>query len=127
MNEQNEKREEKQEKKGFAHERLDAYKTAIEHFGLVQQVKSAVAAGSANLLDQLDRASESIVLNIAEGCGKKRFSKDRAKYYRIASASAAECAAAWDLLAIRCNAICASARCGKQLCIRIAKMLSKMG
>ena len=119
--------QDRKEEKGFAHERLDAYKAAIEHFGIVQQARKEVAAGSANLLDQLDRASESIVLNIAEGCGKKRFSRDRAKYYRIASASAAECAAAWDLLSIRCNAICAGARCGKQLCIRIAMMLSKMG
>ena len=91
---------------------------------LVQQAKSSAQAGCGNLLDQIDRASESIVLNIAEGCGKKRGSRDRAKYYRIASASAAECAAAWDLLNIRCNAITASARSGKQLCIRIAMMLS---
>ena len=118
--------QDRKEEKGFAHERLDAYKAAIEHFRLVQQARTE-AAGSANLLDQIDRASESIVLNIAEGCGKKRFSKDRARYYRIASASAAECAAAWDMLEIRCKAIWAGARCGKHLCIRIAKMLSKMG
>ena len=43
------------------------------------------------------------------------------------SASAAECAAAWDLLAIRRSSMQEMAEAGKELCIRIAMMLSKMG
>jgi four helix bundle protein len=47
--------------------------------------------------DQLDRASTSIALNIAEGNGQ--FSpKDRCKFFDTARASALECAAALDIL-----------------------------
>jgi four helix bundle protein len=52
-------------------------------------------------IDHLDRALDSIVLNIAEGAGKERGSKDRARFYRIALGSAKVAGAALDLLALR--------------------------
>lgn len=51
------------------------------------------------LRDQLERASSSIVLNIAEGAGK--FSKlDKKNFYLTSRASAQECVAALRLLRI---------------------------
>jgi hypothetical protein len=47
--------------------------------------------------DQLDRASTSIVLNLAEGNGK-RSHPDRCRYFDIARGSALECAACLDVL-----------------------------
>jgi four helix bundle protein len=50
--------------------------------------------------DQLDRASTSVPLNIAEGNGK--FSvKDRARFLEMARGSALECAACLDVLVAR--------------------------
>ena len=47
--------------------------------------------------DQLDRASTSIPLNIAEGNGKYA-PKDRCRFFDIAHGSALECAAGLDVL-----------------------------
>ena len=47
--------------------------------------------------DQLDRASTSIALNIAEGNGKYAL-KDRCRFFDIAHGSALECASAQDIL-----------------------------
>jgi len=50
--------------------------------------------------EQLDRASTSIPLNIAEGNGK--FSaRDRARFFEVARGSALECAACLDVLLVR--------------------------
>jgi four helix bundle protein len=47
--------------------------------------------------NQLDRASTSIVLKIAEGNGKYT-PKDRCRFFCIAHSSALECAAGLDIL-----------------------------
>ncbi|MHC4600399.1 MAG: four helix bundle protein, partial [Planctomycetota bacterium] len=46
-------------------------------------------------------ALDSILLNIAEGTGKDRGSRDRARFYKIALGSAKEAAAALDILTLR--------------------------
>ena len=62
--------------------------------------RSAWAAGSGALRNQLDLASVSIVLNIAEGTG--RFTPaEKAHFYLIARGSAMECVAAISLLHAR--------------------------
>src|SRR5438034_11291886 len=79
-------------------ERLDVYRVAIE---FQRFAVSAVARGSnGGLRDQLDRASASIVLNIAEGAGRSS-APDKARFYAIARGSATECAAALDVLVAR--------------------------
>ena len=50
-------------------EKLDAYRVALEFQALAAQL--VPKRGCAELRDQLDRASISIVLNIAEGCGRR--------------------------------------------------------
>jgi len=49
-----------------------------------------------HMKDQLDRASLSIVLNLAEGCGKKT-PKDKARFYSIALGSLRETTAILEL------------------------------
>ena len=59
----------------------------------MQKLPKAIA-----VRDQLDRASTSIVLNLAEGNGKHT-SSDRCRFFDISRGSALECAAALDVLA----------------------------
>jgi four helix bundle protein len=83
----------------FDHEKLDVYQDAIAFCGWVGALLNEVAA-KAVAKDQLDRASTSIPLNIAEGNGK--FSaKDRARFFEMARGSALECAACLDVLLVR--------------------------
>jgi four helix bundle protein len=83
----------------FDHEKLDVYQEAIAFCGWVGEFLAAITAKAA-AKDQLDRASTSIPLNIAEGNGK--FSaKDRARFLEMARGSALECAACLDVLLVR--------------------------
>ena len=76
-------------------EKLDCYRLAVEFQALAGGLVPK-RSGLSGLRDQLDRASVSIVLNIAEGAG--RFSPaDKARFYAIARGSATECAAIVDI------------------------------
>src|SRR5438874_2196381 len=83
----------------FDHEKLDVYRESINFCGWVGEFLASISAKAA-AKDQLDRASTSIPLNIAEGNGK--FSaKDRARFLEMARGSALECAACLDVLFVR--------------------------
>ena len=69
---------------------------------------------------QLDRASTSIPLNIAEGNGKYT-APDRCRYFDIARGSALECAACLDVLVAKKRL--AQADQGKEILVRIVSML----
>src|SRR5580765_681513 len=80
----------------FDHERLRVYQDAIQFVGWVEDLLDRVRpAGS--VCDQLDRASTSIPLNIAEGNGRYT-APDRCRYFDTARGSALECAACLDVL-----------------------------
>jgi four helix bundle protein len=74
------------------------YRIALEFQAIAGQL--VPKRGHAELRDQLDRASISIVLNIAEGCGR-RSPTDKGRFYSMARGSATECAAILDLLGAR--------------------------
>ena len=86
---------------GFPFERLGVYPLIVEYLELVQSIYSNFPKGSANLRDQLRRVSGSILLNLAEGSGKKRGSLDRQRFNRHAAGSATECAGPWQIIRIR--------------------------
>ncbi|HEX8679040.1 MAG TPA: four helix bundle protein, partial [Chthoniobacterales bacterium] len=72
--------------------------------------------------DQLDRASTSIPLNIAEGNGK--FSqRDRARFLEMARGSALECAACLDVLIARRLTTPEAILAAKEQLARIVQML----
>jgi|SRR5271165_3009875 len=80
----------------FDHEKLEFYREAIAFIAwLSGLLEGAVRFG--DVKDQLDRASASIALNIAEGKGKYAL-KDRGRLIDIAHGSALECAAGLDVL-----------------------------
>lgn len=102
-------------------EKLDCYRLAVEFQSLA--VRLLPKRGYAGLRDQLDRASVSIVLNIAEGAG--RFSPaDKARFYAIARGSATECAAVVDIALSRGMAPASPCRQARSLLVRIVQMLT---
>lgn len=83
----------------FDHEKLEVYREAISFCAWVGEFLSPISAKAA-AKDQLDRASTSIPLNIAEGNGKFSHA-DRGRFLEIARGSALECAACLDVLVAR--------------------------
>lgn len=74
--------------------RFDAYRLAL---AFRSHVVRWLPLRRAELSDQLDRASLSVALNIAEGAGRSS-PRDQARHYAIARGSAFECLAVLDLL-----------------------------
>jgi len=74
--------------------RFDAYRLAL---AFRSHVVRWLPLRRGELSDQLDRASLSIALNIAEGAGRSG-PRDQARHYAIARGSAFECLAVLDLL-----------------------------
>ena len=104
-------------------EKLDCYRIAVEFQQLAGQLLPK--RGQSNLRDQLDRASVSIVLNIAEGAGRTS-ALDKARFYAMARGSATECAAIVDVLAVR-GLIQPRARArARSLLVRIVQMLTRL-
>ena len=105
----------------FDHEKLDVYQEAIAFCGWVGEFLTTISSKAA-AKDQLDRASTSIPLNIAEGNGKFS-SKDRARFFEMARGSALECAACLDVLLVRKLAMEEQAVLAKERLSRIVRML----
>ncbi len=105
----------------FDHGNLDVYREAINFCGWVGKFLAAILVKAA-AKDQLDRASMSIPLNIAEGSGK--FSgADRARFLEIARGSALECAACLDVLVARNLATAEEIAAQKESLVQIVQML----
>jgi four helix bundle protein len=104
-------------------ERLDCFRVAVEFQTLAAELGARRRLGA--LRDQLDRASVSIVLNIAEGAGR-RTAADKAHFFTIARGSATECAAVLELLTARCLLASEAHRHGRGLLIRVVQMLTRL-
>ena len=106
-------------------QRLHVYQRAIEFLALAIDIVGELPRGHATRADQLVRAAESVVRNIAEGAG--RWSKaDSSKHYKIARGEAMECAASLDVLKLR--ELVAQQRYdrGIELLEEVVAMLTKM-
>lgn len=106
------------------HERLDAYRVAVELDGIVVGLVRRAPRGHAWLGDQAQRASASTVLNLAEALGRE--GADRARALRIARGSALEVDAALTLLAQRGGCADAGRRDARALSLRVVAMLTKL-
>ena len=69
------------------YERLDVYKCAIEHLGLVLGCLKKLKRGNAAIADQWRRAAMSVPLNIGEAAGKVSLA-ERSHCYQIARGAA---------------------------------------
>ena len=106
-------------------QRLDVYQRAIEFLALVGDIAGELPKGHAERSDQLVRAAESVVRNIAEGAG--RWSEaDSAKHYKIARGEATECAASLDVMKLRRVVVPERYEYGIRLLESVVAMLTKM-
>jgi four helix bundle protein len=103
----------------FDHEKLDVYQASIQFVAWVDKLFEQLAKTLA-VTNQLDRASTSIPLNLAEGNGKFT-EKDRCRFFDIARGSALECAACLDVLVAK--KLLKSTDEGKAQLTRIVSML----
>jgi four helix bundle protein len=105
----------------FDHEKLKVYQSAIGFVtwstDLLVQVN-----GKAAVKDQLDRASTSVALNIAEGNGKFAI-KDRCRFLDFGRGSALECAACLDVLVAKSLIEAETVRFGKEQLLEVVSML----
>ncbi|MCI0340602.1 MAG: four helix bundle protein [Planctomycetales bacterium] len=107
---------------GLPHERLDAWRVALELDREVVALLLGVPRGHAWLADQSARAAGSAVLNLAEAMGRR--GADRARTLRIAAGSVLEVAAANELLGHRrAGAEPARARV-RSLCGRLSALIA---
>jgi four helix bundle protein len=105
----------------FDHEKLEVYREAIAFVSwLSVLLEETVRVGEVR--DQLDRASTSMALNIAEGNGKYT-PKDRCRFFDTAHGSALECAAGLDILVAKAKLTPDQIRPGKERLQRIVRML----
>ena len=105
----------------FDHEKLEVYREAIALIAWLSELLETLGRVG-DVRDQLDRASTSIALNIAEGNGK--FSpKDRCKFFDTAHASALECAAGLDILVAKRKVTPDAIRPGKERLQGIVRMV----
>jgi four helix bundle protein len=112
----------------FDHEKLDAYRLELEFLAWATELLEELDGSGRRLseiMDQLDRASLSALLNTAEGNGKRQ-RRVRAKFFDDARGSATECAACLDGLVAK--KACSEERIqdGKRLLLRIVSVLSKL-
>jgi len=105
----------------------DAHKLAVYHVAIAFQAAAVglLPKGHAVLRDQLERASLSVVLNLAEGAGR-RSRRDKARFYTIARGSAMETLAMIDVLVARRIAQADAAKPAEDLGIRVVQMLTKL-
>jgi four helix bundle protein len=105
----------------FDHEKLEVYREAIAFVAWLSDVLDG-SLRIGDVKDQLDRASTSIPLNLAEGNGKFA-PKDRCRFFDIAHGSALECAAGLDVLVAKRKLTADQIRSGKESLQRIVRML----
>jgi four helix bundle protein len=105
----------------FDHERLNVYQASLKFVAWAPELISTSEMKAA-VKDQLDRASTSVPLNIAEGNGKFAI-RDRCRYLDFARGSALECAACLDVLVAKRLAAPDRVNEGKQYLFEIVSML----
>lgn len=88
-----------EQKSPYLHDRLDAYRAALEAYRAIKNIRAQLPRGLGPLGDQLSRAGQSVCLNLAEGAASR--SRDvKRRHWDIALGSAGECAAAIDLVEV---------------------------
>jgi four helix bundle protein len=106
----------------FAHQRLDAYRVAVELFRGVEQLAAGFPRGYADLKDQLRRATAATVRHIAEGANRIH-PRDKAARFVLARAECGECEAALEMAGVVGLSGRNRLHCLRGLADRVAAML----
>src|SRR3990172_6054790 len=110
----------------FDHEKLDVYQLELQFISwvtdLLEEVAKSAKGKTAEVCDQLDRASLSSLLNTAEGNGKRQ-RQVRAKFFDDARGSGTECAGCLDALVAKRAVSEERILDGKMILVRIVSIL----
>jgi len=109
----------------FDHEKFDVFQVAKKFVIFTDEIIKNLPRGRAYLADQFQRASTSILLNIAEGAGELS-ANEKVRFYRMARRSATECAGILEIIQSLRLAKEESQIKGRELLLRVVSMLSKM-
>jgi four helix bundle protein len=113
----------------FDHEKLDVYCVELQFIAWIADFFNDLSRSSVRhrreLIEQLDRASLSALLNTAEGNGK-RHGRQRAKYFDDARGSAIECAACLDASVAKRFVSADRVHPGKEMLARVVAMLTRL-
>ena len=82
-----------------AHQRLDAYRVAVDLFRGVEDAAARFPRGYADMKDQLRRAAGATVRNIAEGANRQHTADKQARYL-VARGEVGECEAVLEMAQI---------------------------
>ncbi|MDZ4401958.1 four helix bundle protein [Prosthecobacter sp.] len=113
----------------FDHEKLEVYQLELQFIAwltnLFAEIQSSKTPRLSEVIDQLDRASLSALLNTAEGNGR-RATQQRVRFFDDARGSATECAACLD--AIVAKMACKQERVldGKDMLLSVVSILSAL-
>ena len=105
----------------FDHEKLVAYQEALAFVTWAAPIIERFPKREP-IIDQIDRASISIALNIAEGNGRYT-APDRCRFFDIARGSALESAACIDVLVAKKKVSAEEAEAGKRRLHRVVGLL----
>ena len=120
------KNEKTEPQEGFDFERLTVYQKSQELLKLLAPSLENPPRKAASVLDHLDRALCSVLLNICEGSGKEPRSRDRKRFYRHALGSAKEVGGCLIISDVRAFITPSVSSRGRSLCLEGVRMLSRM-
>src|SRR5271163_298802 len=113
----------------FDHDKLDVYCVELGFIAWIAAFLDDASRSSIQhrreLIEQLDRASLSVLLNTAEGNGKRQ-GRQRAKYFDDARGSAFECAACLDASVAKRLVSVDRVQPGKEMLARVVAMLTRL-
>ena len=109
----------------FPHERLDAYRVALELAGVAKRLAAQIPRGHRSLADHLLRAATNTVLLLAEGANRRGAGEKRQRFVE-SRGECGEAAAAADLAVVMDLAEPAAADELKLLAGRVSAMLTRL-
>ena len=109
----------------FPHEKLDAYRVALEMAVLAKELSAEIPRGHRNIADHLERAADNTVLLMAEGANRRGPALKRQRFVE-SRGEAGEVAAAADLILVLVLGSRAKAKQLKNLSGRVCMMLTRL-
>jgi four helix bundle protein len=109
----------------FDHEKLEVYCVAVEYADAADAIAAELKRGNAHIRDQLRRASDSIVNNVAEGAGEFQ-PAEKMRFYRIALRSSTESAATLHTCQRRQLGALNAIEDARKLLKRVVEMLTRL-
>ena len=109
----------------FPHEKLDAYRVALELAALAKELADEIPRGHRSVADHMLRASSNTVLLLAEGANRRGPAQKRQRFVE-SRGECAEVAAAADLVVVLSLGSASRAEDLKHLAGRVSAMLTKL-